>query len=363
MQEFHPIKYFAPGWFAVIMGTGGLGNILFLWQSNFPFCKYLGMSLAVLADSLYFIFLVIWLLRWFIYLPYVVRDLHHPIQSNFFVTMAVATTILGTNLHIIWNPYFSTTSLFTITFILWLVSIAGVTFFTFFTTIRIMRCEDSPAPETMNFSWIMAPIANMAVLLNGNPVLSMTIKLKPAWAMSVLITNLVLLGIGFFLFIFISAVIFVRLIQHPLPPSETTPSFGIFLSAVGLAVTAIIDSAKNAQSMGLLQSIDLSFIGAAIVWGFGVWIVGIIMLICLHQARRGGLPFNLGWWAFIFPLAAYTISSQKITAYFISPITYYYTLFLTILLILLWLMTFKNTLKNVLNGKIFMGIPIKNNLR
>ncbi|ADY57571.1 C4-dicarboxylate transporter/malic acid transport protein [Syntrophobotulus glycolicus DSM 8271] len=358
MQEFHPVKYFAPGWFAVIMGTGGLGNIIFLWQTTFPFCRYLGMAFAFLADSLYFIVLLLWLLRWFLYFPYVTRDLRHPIQSNFFVTMAVATTILGTNLHLIWNPHFSRTSLFTITFVLWLISILGVTFFTFFTTFKIIRDEASPLPETMNFSWIMAPIANMAVLLNGNPVLALTIDLRPAWAMSVFMTNLILLGIGFFLFLFISAVIFVRLIQHPLPPSETTPSFGIFLSAVGLAVIAILDTANNSHHMGLLQSTDLLFIGAAIIWGFGVWIVGIITIICIYQIRRGGIPFNLGWWAFIFPLAAYTISSQKITAYFSSPLTIGYTFFLTILLLSLWLLTSFYTLRNVLSGKIFLGTPI-----
>jgi tellurite resistance protein TehA-like permease len=52
VQERHPIKYLAPAWFAVIMGTGGLANILYLWQTIFHLGNLLGIVLAVRFDSL-----------------------------------------------------------------------------------------------------------------------------------------------------------------------------------------------------------------------------------------------------------------------------------------------------------------------
>lgn len=358
MQEKHFIKYLAPSWFAVIMGTGGLANIFYIWKEAFPLGEYFGIILAAIANTLYFVVLVPWLLRWIFYYDYVRRDLHNPIAVNFFVTMPVATTIFGTNIYIIWNSFLNSSTLYFLCSLTYLIAIIGVTCFTFYTTFRVMRVEATPRPETMNFSWIMAPIANMAVLLIGNPVLNMTIKNQPEWAMSILISNISLLGIGFFLFIFISSIIFVRLIQYPLPPADLTPSFGIFLSAIGLAVSAVIGTAENAKSMGLLTSVDLSFILAAAIWGFGIWIVGIIFMICIHQFRRGGIPFSLGWWAFIFPLAAYTIASQKIAAYFVSPLVTAYTIFLTVLLGMLWLYTFYNTMTRVFKGTLFLGTPI-----
>jgi C4-dicarboxylate transporter/malic acid transport protein len=358
MQEKHVIKYFAPGWFAVIMGTGGLANILFVWQGSFSWLQYAGTGLAGLAAILYMFAIIPWLLRWFNYFEYVRRDLHHPIATNFFVTMPVATAILGTNIHVIWSQYLTQHAVFILTFATWIFACIGVTFFTFYTTFRLMSKEGSPQPETMNFSWIMAPIANMAVLLIGNPVLDLALQYRPDWSMSIFIANTAFLGIGFFLFIFISAIIFVRLAHHPLPPAETTPSFGIFLSAIGLAVTAIIDLAKNARTMGLMNETSIASLGAAVIWGFGIWIVGIIILICVHQLRRGGIPFNLGWWAFIFPLAAYTICSQKIASHYLSPLTFGYAVFLTILLTALWLYTFINTLKGVVDNTLFSGNPI-----
>ena len=358
MLEHHAIKYFTPGWFAVIMGTGGLANILYQWQNVFSVGHLLGMVFAALSDVLYFLVLVPWIIRWISFFEYAQRDLDHPVTSNFFVTMPIATIIVGTNINIIWGEYIGRSLTFMFTTFAWMIGIVGVTFFTFYTTFRIIQREVEPKPETTNFSWIMAPIANMATLLLGNPVLNMSLKYEPTWSLSILIVNIAMLGIGFFLFIFISAVIFVRLAQHPLPPAELTPSFGILLSAVGLATIAIIDTGKNAQNLGLLASIDLASIGAAIIWGFGIWVVGIIGMISFYHVRRGGIPFSLGWWAFIFPLAAYTIASQKIASIFHSPLTYWWSAFLTILLILLWVCVSFNTVIGVFNGKLFMGSTI-----
>lgn len=358
VQERHPIKYLAPAWFAVIMGTGGLANILYLWQDVFPLGHFLGIAIAALADVLYFFVLVPWVIRWTKYFPYAYRDLNHPLAGNFFVTMPVATTILGTNIYLIWSHYLSEALTYNIIFAAWIIAIIGVTFFTFYSTFRFMRTEETPKPEMINFSWIMAPIANMAVSLIGNPVLELTMKMKPSWSVSVLITNTALFGIGFFLFIFISAIVFVRLAYHPLPPAETIPSFGIFVSAVGLAVSAIIDQSKHAQSLGLLASTDLANLIAAVIWGFGIWIVGIIAIISIYQMRKGGIPFSMGWWAYIFPLAAYTISSQKIAAIYATPLTTGYTAFLTLLLVLLWGYTFVNTARGAISGRLFTGTPI-----
>ena len=127
---------------------------------------------------------------------------------------------------------------------------------------------------------------------------------------------------------------------------------------MGLAVIAIIDTVNNAKKLGILEAVDLAYIGAAIIWGFGIWVFGIIAIICFYHIRRGGFPFSLGWWAFIFPLAAYTIASQKIAGMYATPLTYWFCAFLTILLILLWLYTFFKTVVGAFNGKLFMGSPI-----
>ena len=48
--------------------------------------------------------------------------------------------------------------------------------------------------------------------------------------------------------------------------------------------------------------------GAAL-WGFGAWWLAAAAVLLAAYLRRGRLPYGLGWWAFTFPLGAYTAST------------------------------------------------------
>ena len=360
MQESHPIRHFSPSWFALVMGTGGLANILWKWQAYWYTSRWFGLVLAAIAIFSYCIIFVVWSLRWIWYPKYAIRDLHHPVTSNFYVTTGIATVIIATNLYNIWSQWLPEYSVYVICMILWIISCIVVLFCTFYITYRLFRAEESFAPQLVNFAWLMAPIANMAVLLIGCPVFSMSLVYQPALSLTLFTVNAAFFGIGFFLFFFISAIVFVRLVRAELPTPATTPTFGIFLSAIGLAAGTFFDLGDNAVALELLTSPHMVNLLCIITWGFGIWIIGIIFLICLHHARHGGMPFTLSWWAFTFPLAAYTISSLKIFNAYPCGFTCGYTIFLTILLSVLWVYIFMQTLRGIRNGSVFLGIPIHN---
>lgn len=63
--------------------------------------------------------LVPWVLRWILRFDYARRDLHYPIATNFFVTMPVATVILGTNLQVVWGGFLDPGTLFALTLTCW----------------------------------------------------------------------------------------------------------------------------------------------------------------------------------------------------------------------------------------------------
>ena len=52
----------------------------------------------------------------------------------------------------------------------------------------------------------------------------------------------------------------------------------------------------------------LGVIGGAILWGYGGWW---LLLAILKTGRylRDGMPFNLGWWGFTFPLGVYSLAT------------------------------------------------------
>ncbi len=358
MSERHLVKHFAPGWFATVMGTGGLANVLIAWEPALPGARAAGLAVAAVAAALFALLLGPWTLRWMAHRPYVERDLAHPVTGNFFVTMPVAVTILGTNVHLAWSAFLAPALAFQLVLLAWLVSVAGVTAFTFQVTHRLIVADEAPAPAATNFSWIMAPIANMAVLLVGNPLLARSLEQAPGWSLTIFVVDTALLGVGFLLFVFVAGVVFVRLVQHPLPPAETTPSFGILLSAAGLAVSALLDTAASARALGLLADGGTLTLGAVALWGFGVWILVTIVLITAHQARRAGVPFSLGWWAWVFPLAAYTIASQKVARAFPLALTTGWAALLSAGLAALWLVIFARTAQGAARGTLFTGRPL-----
>ena len=51
-----------------------------------------------------------------------------------------------------------------------------------------------------------------------------------------------------------------------------------------------------------------ALIGGLILWGYGVWWLSLAILKTVRYLRQG-LPFNLGWWGFTFPLAVYTLAT------------------------------------------------------
>jgi Tellurite resistance protein and related permeases len=107
-----------------------------------------------------------------------------------------------------------------------------------------------------------------------------------------------------------------------------------------------------AKALGLITSVDIVYLAAAIIWGLGLWFLGVALMVSLHNYKRESIPFTLSWWAFIFPLGAYSMASLKIAAYFNSTPIYSYTILLTIGLAFLWSKTLILTVKGIYNGSL-----------
>jgi tellurite resistance protein TehA-like permease len=54
--------------------------------------------------------------------------------------------------------------------------------------------------------------------------------------------------------------------------------------------------------------LGLGVLGGAFLWGYGLWWLLLAALKTSVFVRRG-MPFNLGWWGFTFPLAVYALAT------------------------------------------------------
>jgi tellurite resistance protein TehA-like permease len=55
----------------------------------------------------------------------------------------------------------------------------------------------------------------------------------------------------------------------------------------------------------------IGVIGGLMLWAYGAWwlVMAAAMTLCY---LREGLPFNMGWWGFTFPLGVYTLATLNL---------------------------------------------------
>jgi tellurite resistance protein TehA-like permease len=78
------------------------------------------------------------------------------------------------------------------------------------------------------------------------------------------------------------------------------------------------------------------------------------LLLTLAYKRRGELPFSLTWWAFTFPLGAFTAASYRLSTVFHLDSLWGLGLATYGLLLFLWSAALINSVMGVVSGKLFM---------
>jgi C4-dicarboxylate transporter/malic acid transport protein len=111
-------------------------------------------------------------------------------------------------------------------------------------------------------------------------------------------------------------ILFLRLALHDLPERELGASGWLALGPIGTGALGLIALGADAPAIFAARGLapigeiaqGLGVIGGLLFWGYGLWWLGLALLKTLRYLRDG-LPFNLGWWAFTFPLAVYTLAT------------------------------------------------------
>ena len=95
------VKNFAPSWFASVMGTGILAITSLFYSQYIPFLKNLAYILFYFNIILFFTLLIPWILRWIFFKKEALKDLEHPVLSNFYATIAIGMLVLAADFIVI----------------------------------------------------------------------------------------------------------------------------------------------------------------------------------------------------------------------------------------------------------------------
>lgn len=346
------VRNFSPAWFAAVMGTGGLADVLYGWGRDIPAARDLGVMFGVVTAVFFTVLMVPWVWRWLGHTEAARRDLDHPLIGNFYVTMPVAAMIVALDADAMGSTWLAPGVLYAITLTGWLVGVAGVLFLAVYNGFTLIR-NGGPTPNLINFAWLLTPVAAIVIPLLGDPLVLMLIGRRSGWATTVHLVNVAFYGMGLTLFVLMAGFVIGRLLQHEMPAADAAPTFWISLGPIGVGALGLMGLADVSQSLHLIGATGSLYLLAIGLWGFGIWGLGISIAVTLHHLLQGGIPFSLSFWAFTFPLAAYALSTMRIASYLHAPGVAWYGAVLSVLLLVLWLVAAVGTVAGIASERLF----------
>ncbi len=188
--------------------------------------------------------------------------------------------------------------------------------------------------ESVNGGWLIPPVINLLVPIGLAPLISA----NPSAAPLLVLVGFTFLGVGAILFLAFLTLLIARLATRgPLPP-VAAPSLWIPLAPAGMVGLASLRLAQAAQDASVpgFTSDTAAVIVTAMGLGFGLWWAGFAALEFHRVRRSGGAPVHPGWWSFVFPVGAMTVSISAVGASTDIWMVQAVGLAATALLVILW---------------------------
>ncbi len=349
------VLHFTPNWFAATMGTGILAICLaqfptvptffaageFLWLSN--------IALFACLSALY-------VGKWILHPREAMRAFAHPVVSMFFgcIPMGLATIVNG--MVIFGTKHFGDGAVTIAIFLWWLdaalAALSGLAIpFAMFT-------RQDHVLERMSAVWLL-PIVACEVTAASGGLLLPYIR-EASGQMSVLFTSYVLWACSVPLALGLLTILFLRMALYKLPPADMASTAFLSLGPIGTGALGLILFAVNGK--GVLAANDLgafgeamsgaALLGGVLLWAYGLWWLGIAVAVTAHYLMKG-LPFNLGWWGYTFPIGVYAVATLCLSATVHLQAVAVFGDVLVAVLALIWLVVSVRTCLGAYDGTLF----------
>lgn len=350
-------QHFAPGWFASVMGTAILAIAIFVFRKFVPFAYELQLFFITIAILLFLTLLIPWLTRWLKYPQAVRKDLAHPVSAAFFPTMPISLLVLGIALEKTPLAFLPESASRNILLILWIAGSAGILLFALSILSTFFHMEKIKW-EAATLGWLIPPVSALLVPILGS---SLAVYFStPPWGNIIFFTSLMFLGVGSLLFLLVMGTVFTRYIFYALPPAQLTPTLWVGIAPTSILTIVILKLTKPTQTIfaaspQTMEVFDLlAKMGSITLWGFALFWLTLALLVTLKTHRQSPLPFALSWWAFIFPVGAFTVASGILYQAVPFALFLWAGLAALIGLLALWLITMGRTLRGAWQGSLFL---------
>jgi C4-dicarboxylate transporter/malic acid transport protein len=350
------IRQFTPNWFAATMGTGILALALGQLPGARPWVFQLGEGLWLLTVVLFVLFSALYACRWLLFFQEAKQVFGHATVSMFLGTipMGLATVING--LLLFGLPRWGV-AVVPLAEVLWWLDVAmalacGVLIpFLMFT-------RQAHQIEQMTAVWLLPVVAAEVAAVTGGLLAP---HLPDAAAQfHLLVTSYVLWAYSVPVALSILVILLLRMALHKLPHDSMAASSWLSLGPIGTGALGMLVLGSHAPAIFAAQGLGgvgevaqgIGVIAGLLFWGLGVWWLLLALLITARYAKAG-IPFNLGWWGFTFPLGVFALATLKLAAVLHLAFFAWLGTGLVMLLVLMWLLVASKTAAGAYRGNLF----------
>lgn len=295
------------------MGTGILALALNQFPVSIPGLHIAGIILWLINIVLFVTFSILYAARWLIFFDGAQRIFGHSVVSMFFgaIPMALATIVNGFLAFGI--PLIGAPAAVGIAQALWWIDMAMALLCGLLVPF-LMFTRHHHSMEKMTAVWLLPIVAaEVAAASAGQLVPHLA---DPQAALRVLVLGYALWAYSVPLALSVLVILFLRLALHRLPHRDMAASGCLALGPIGTGALGLLLLGADAPhvfaavGMPMIGQVaeGIGVIGGIALWGYGVWWLMLAVLTTLWYLREG-LPFNLGWWGFTFPLGVYAVGT------------------------------------------------------
>ncbi|MFW9270509.1 TDT family transporter [Pseudomonas sp. NR3] len=352
------VRQFTPNWFAATMGTGVLALALAQLPGANPGVYAIAQGLWLFNIVLFALFTGLYTARWVLFFDEARRIFGHSTVSMFFGTIPMGLATIINGFLVFGVPRWGEGVLSLVEALWWTdvaMSLACGVLIPF-----LMFTRQEHRIDQMTAVWLLPVVAAEVAAVSGG-------LLAPHLAdvhsqLIILVTSYILWAFSLPVAFSILTILLLRMALHKLPHENMAASSWLALGPIGTGALGmlvlggdapVILAANGLPGVGKVAS-GLGLVAGITLWGFGFWWMLMALLITARYLREG-IPFNLGWWGFTFPLGVYALTTLKLASLLDLDFFSVFGCGLVALLVVMWLIVSWRTLVGAWHGELFVS--------
>lgn len=357
----HPreaIRQFTPNWFAATMGTGVLALALAQWPAPVPGLHQVAEGFWWLTIILFLLFTAMYAARWVLFFDEARRIFAHSTVSMFFGTIPMGLATLINGLLLFGIPRWGEAAVHLAQVLWWLDVAMSLACGVLIPYMMFTRQEHSI--DQMTAVWLLPVVAAEVAAASGGLLAPHLVDAHAQWV--VLNTSYVLWAFSLPVAFSILTILLLRMALHKLPHESMAASSWLALGPIGTGALGMLVLGGDAPAIFAANGLPgvgeiaagLGLVAGLTLWGFGLWWMLMAVLITRRYLREG-IPFNLGWWGFTFPLGVYSLATLKLGSTLHLGFFSVFGAVLVAALAVMWLIVAKGTLQGAYKGELFVS--------